>query len=147
VGEGEQLSVAGSSATLEVLPRKEVDRRLSWALSRQKHAAVTWMWVKDGWIGFQGQTLEIVAAEFNRHNVRQLVIGEPSTGEMRVGGKFRATDIDGFADALWITHGVNVVRTPPSGKLPEQIILTGGSAGEPGSVGPEGPTEDAPQDN
>src|ERR1700743_1226134 len=50
VDEGEQLSVAGASATLERLPQKEVDRRLSWALSRQKHVAVNWMWVKDGWI-------------------------------------------------------------------------------------------------
>jgi transmembrane sensor len=98
--------------------------------------------LKDGWLAFRGQTLESVVAEFNRYNARQLVIGDRATGQLRVGGKFRVNDLDGFVAALAVTHGVKAVVSPASGKVPEVILLTGGSAG---SAYPEGPT-DSPEE-
>jgi ferric-dicitrate binding protein FerR (iron transport regulator) len=90
-------------------------------------------------LAFEGQTLETVVAAFNRHNGRQLSIGDIATGQLRVGGKFRITDVDGFLAALARTNGVKAVSVPSTGKQPEVIVLTGGSAA--GSAAPEAPSE------
>jgi ferric-dicitrate binding protein FerR (iron transport regulator) len=82
----------------------------------------------DGWIAFRGESLETVAAEFNRYNGRQLVMGDPATGRLRVGGKFRLTDLEGFLAALEVTHGVKAIPAPPNGRQPAAIVLIMGGA-------------------
>jgi hypothetical protein len=140
---GQQLSVAGRSATLENLSPGEVNDRLAWAQEISPKTEEAILLVKDGWIAFQGQTLESVAAEFNRHNVRQLVIGDQTTGHIRVGGKFRTTDIEGFVAALGVTHGIKAVREPSADERPEQIFLQGRRAAGPASAQTAGPHEKA----
>src|SRR5262249_51335177 len=125
---GQELRVDGHTLTLRDISPGVVTERLAWAS----------IGLKDGWLAFEGQTLESVAAEFNRHNARQLLIGDRATGQLRVGGKFRTDDLDGFVAALAVTHGVKSVVSPASGKAPEVILLTGRSSG---SVYPEGPTD------
>jgi len=126
VAAGHELSIHGRTHTLKQLPADELEQRLAWA----------GIHLKDGWLAFQGQTLENVVTEFNRHNDRQLVIGDVATGQLRVGGKFRVTDVDGFVAALAVTHGVRAIRSAPAGNQPRVILLLAGSSG---SASPEGP--------
>jgi hypothetical protein len=123
VDAGSQLSVAGSKVTVMPLTPDEVARRLSWAGIYQK----------DGWLAFRGEPLSKVVIELNRHNKRQLKIGDPQTGRLQVGGKFRVTDVDGFVAALGITHGVKATHSGPPGREDDVIVLTGGSSESEGS--------------
>lgn len=117
---GNELTVAGHTQTLREVPPEVLEQRLAWA----------GIHLKDGWVSFAGQTLESVVAEFNQHNVRQLVIGEEGTRHLLVGGKFRVTDVNGFLAALAVTHGVKavVVSRQPDGQS-QVVVLSGGAPG------------------
>jgi hypothetical protein len=113
---GNELSVDGRKVTVTKVPSDAMAQRFAWTRIHQK----------DGWIAFQGETLETVAAEFNRHNGRRLVMGDAATAHLRVGGKFHLADLDGFLAALELTHGVKAVPAPPNGRKPPVLILIGG---------------------
>jgi len=106
-------------------------KRLAWA----------GMYQKDGWLAFRGQSLESVVVELNRHNRRKLRIADPQTARLRVGGKFRVTDLDGFVAALGLTQRCQsypLGREGPdsNGRTGEVITLSGGNAaGEISSPG------------
>jgi hypothetical protein len=123
---GNELIVVGHTRTVRQVSPEELEQRLAWAAIH----------LQDGWMWFVGQTLESVVAEFNQHNARQLVIDEEGTRHLRVGGKFRVTDLDGFLAALEVTHGVKVRVSSPPGTQFEVIALSGG---HPGSAYPQGP--------
>jgi ferric-dicitrate binding protein FerR (iron transport regulator) len=127
---GNELSVDGRKVSLRQVPPDVLAQRLAWA----------GIHLKDGWLSFEGQTLESVVAEFNRHNGRQLLIGDRATGQLRVGGKFRVSDLDGFIAALALTHGVKAVVSAPQGAGPATVLLHGGAAGS-GTGYIEGPVE------
>lgn len=118
VSAGYKLNVAGNTQTMAPVPREELASRLAWA----------GMYQQDGWLAFRGQSLQSVATEFNRHNERQLIIGDPQTGRLQVGGKFRVTDLEGFVAALGVTHGVKAIVSRPDTQFGESITLTGGTA-------------------
>jgi hypothetical protein len=127
VSAGNELTISGPLQTLKPIGPEEVARRLAWA----------GMYEQDGWLNFRGQSLEMVAAEFNRHNRRQLRIGDPRTGRLLVGGKFRVNDVEGFVAALGMTHGVRATLASSglagSGDpLGDVITLSGGNS--PGSA-------------
>jgi ferric-dicitrate binding protein FerR (iron transport regulator) len=113
------------------VPPEVLSQRLAWARIHQR----------NGWIAFRGETLETVAAEFNRYNGRQLVMGDAATGHLLVGGKFRLTDVDGFLAALEVTHGVKAVVSPPGGRQPAVIVLIGGVSGSAWSDEGSGPAD------
>jgi len=119
VASGNEIRVDGPRVTGTKVPSEALVRRTAWPRIHQK----------DGWIAFQGETLETVAAEFNHHNGRQLVIGDLATGHLRVGGKFRLNDLDGFLAALERTHGVKAIRSRPNGRKRAVIILISGASG------------------
>ena len=125
VSAGDELSIAGNTQTLAHVPPDELERRLAWA----------GMYQQDGWLAFRGQSLESVATEFNRHNERQLRIGDPQIARLQVGGKFRVTDVDGFVAALGVTHGVKATVSRSGTQFGAVITLTGGrpAAGHPQS--------------
>lgn len=125
VGPGQELTVTGQTFTLRDMPPDAMAERLAWAGNR----------LPEGWVAFQGQTLESVVDEFNRHNTQQLVIGDVAIRQLRIGGKFRVTDIDGFLDALAVTHSVKALRPRPGGN-PQSIVLVRSASG---SANPEGP--------
>jgi hypothetical protein len=114
---GNELSVDGRKVTVTKVPSEAMAQRFAWTARIHQ---------KDGWIAFQGETLETVAAEFNRHNRRRLVMGDAATAQLRVGGKFHVTDLDGFLAALERTHGVKAIPAPPSGRKPPVLVLIGG---------------------
>jgi hypothetical protein len=132
VAAGYELSVDGRRVTIRKVPPEALAQRLAWA----------GIHLKDGWIAFRGESLETVAAEFNRYNGRQLVMGDAATGHLRVGGKFRLTDLEGFLAALEVTHGVKAIPAPPSAPNPAAIVLiVGGASGSAYSDGGAGPQD------
>jgi transmembrane sensor len=56
--------------------------------------------------------------EFNRHNRQQLVLGDESLGAMRIGGTFRADNVEGFVSLLHITLGLR-----SESRAPEETVL------------------------
>jgi ferric-dicitrate binding protein FerR (iron transport regulator) len=69
---GDELSIAGNTQTMTHVPPDELARRLAWA----------GLYQQDGWLAFRGRSLQSVPAEFNRHNERKLLIGDPQTGRL-----------------------------------------------------------------
>jgi len=130
VAAGNELTMDGGVQRITPIAPDEVARRLAWA----------GMYDNGGWLNFRGQSLEIVVAEFNRHNKRKLRVGDPQAGRLQVGGSFRDDDLDGFVAALAMTHGVRATQSGPDGPFGDEITLNGGnSAGSAASSGTPDP--------
>jgi transmembrane sensor len=95
VDAGQMATAASSRVKVVSLDQEEIARRLAW---------------HDGMLLFNGQTLAVVAAEFNRYNERKLVIADPAVGRLRIGGYFRATDLESFVRVLQERFGIVAVR-------------------------------------
>jgi len=134
VSAGNELTIDGRTQTLSPIAPEEVEKRLAWAS----------LFEQNGWLNFRGQSLEIVAAAFNRHNQRKLRIGDPHTGQLQVGGKFKVDDLDGFVAALGLTHGVRATMSGTRGPFGEVITLSGGNSA--GSAEVMGPPEVEPKE-
>lgn len=68
-------------------------------------------------LAWQGVRLEFgalplaeVVTEFNLRNRQQLVVGDAATGRLRVGGSFRADNVDAFVRLLEASFGVSAER-------------------------------------
>jgi transmembrane sensor len=73
---------AGSDGLLvQERPVAEVEQLLSW---------------RTGYLAFDKTRLADAAAEFNRYNRTRLIIEDPATAAIEVGGSFRATNVEGF---------------------------------------------------
>lgn len=83
-----------SAPVVETLSQRDMDAALSW---------------RNRTLVFDAEPLERVVEAFNRRNVRQLVIGTPGIGAMRIGGRFRAENLDGFIELLQSSFGVRTV--------------------------------------
>ncbi|MCC4595398.1 FecR domain-containing protein [Xanthomonas campestris pv. phormiicola] len=55
---------------------------------------------RQGAIVFDGEPLAQALAEFNRYSDTRLVVADASIRDLRVGGRFRTGDVEGFLDAL-----------------------------------------------
>lgn len=55
---------------------------------------------REGYLTFRDSTLADAAAEFNRYNVRKIVMGDPQVAALRVGGNFRWSNTDTFVRLL-----------------------------------------------
>jgi transmembrane sensor len=67
----------------EALP--EADERLGW---------------RSGVLMLRNRTLADAIAEFNRYNVRKVVIADPNIAALKVEGNFRVTNVEGFVRLL-----------------------------------------------
>lgn len=74
---------------------QEISRALAWQGVRLEFAALP---------------LAQVVAEFNLRNSQQLVVGDAATGRLRVGGSFRADNVDAFVRLLEASFGVVAER-------------------------------------
>jgi transmembrane sensor len=90
VAEGESARVVNDSVAVSVLNAEEVKRRLAWI---------------GGQLAFKGETIAQAVGEFNRYNQRQIIV-DASLADLRVGGTFRATDLDSFIAALGLSFGI-----------------------------------------
>ena len=78
---------------------------------------------RNGFLAFRDTSLADAAAEFNRYNTRQLVIGDARAGALRVGGSFRWDNPETFVRLLEAGFPVCAERQP------ERIVLhTAGAA-------------------
>ena len=55
---------------------------------------------RRGYLYFDNMSLADAVAEFNRYNTRQIVIVDPDIADLRIGGNFRANNIDAFLDLM-----------------------------------------------
>jgi len=63
----------------------EAEQQLSWRV---------------GVLMFRDQSLSDAVAEFNRYNVRKIVVGDPAVAALKIEGNFRATNVDAFVRLL-----------------------------------------------
>lgn len=66
---------------------------------------------QDALLRLGGATLAEIAAEFGRRTGQRVVIPDAAVAQLRVGGRFRADDVEGFADLLATTFEIDVERT------------------------------------
>jgi len=69
--------------------------------------ALSWQGVR---LEFAELPLAEVVTEFNLRNRQQLVVGDATTGRLRVGGSFRADNVDAFVRLLEASFGVSAQR-------------------------------------
>ncbi len=98
VTEGERSRIEGSRRPVVAPVTPEVVAR--------NHA---WREVR---LEFADLPLRSVVAEFNLRNARQLAIGEPAAGNVKVAGTFRADQPEAFARLLEAGFGIAVERHP-----------------------------------
>lgn len=93
VSAGEAANVRRNSVVVRPMRTSEVTRKLSWT---------------DGYLAFEGETLDAAVQEFNRYNQRQITITDRSIVSVKVGGNFRTTDLDSFTAAVQHMYGFRV---------------------------------------
>jgi transmembrane sensor len=98
------LLVAGQRAVIAT-PDRSVAPGVTPATSADLERVHAWRGVR---LEFADMPLAEIAAEFNHHNARQLVPGDAVTGALRVGGNFRADNVDAFVRLLESSFGVEV---------------------------------------
>lgn len=81
---GSVLRTTHSELLLQEHATAEVDRLLSW---------------RQGFVSFKDTSLAAAVAEFNRYNPRQMIIADPAVAAIKIGGNFRADNLDAF---LWL---------------------------------------------
>ena len=67
-------------------------------------------WV-DGWLWFAAVPLPEAIAEFNRYHGQRLVLVDPALARIRIGGRFRSSDLASFIATLEHSFGVRAVST------------------------------------
>jgi transmembrane sensor len=100
---GEAAVVQPGHVSVTQVSPQALEQRLAWTAGR---------------LEFRGESLSQAVAEFNRYNVRQIRLANPSLGTLRVGGNFKATDPESFAAALASAFKLHV--DPGS---PDAIVL------------------------
>jgi transmembrane sensor len=92
VAAGEAAALSRGSLRSRHLSGEELARRLAWTDPTGPR------------LSFWGETLSEVVGEFNRYNVRHLSIVDPQIQQIRFGGNFKASDLDGFVETLKSFH-------------------------------------------
>lgn len=72
---------------------------------------------REGYLTFRDSTLADAAAEFNRYNVRKIVMGDPQVAALRVGGNFRWSNTQTFVRLLEQGFPVRAEQQP------ERVVL------------------------
>ena len=92
VAAGEAAAVSRGSLRSRHLSAEEMARKLAWTDPAGPR------------LSFWGETLSEAVGEFNRYNVRHLSIADPQIQQIRFGGNFKASDLDGFVETLKSFH-------------------------------------------
>lgn len=89
---GHEIIAKGSETLLATKPDQEISNDLSW---------------RDGMLVFSQQTLADAADQFNRYNSRHIQV-EGSARKIRIGGSFKADNVDVFVQLLHRGFGLSV---------------------------------------
>lgn len=108
---GRSTVITPDKLTLSRFEPEEAERRLAWM---------------RGELSFRDDTLADAVAEFNRYNRQQIVIGDPAISRFRVGGTFKATNVDGFVRALESMFDIHAVSLKSGGRGASVVVLTSG---------------------
>lgn len=92
---GQRFEPAGASPVVQMAP-VVVANSLAW---------------REGAIVFDGEPLVEAVVELNRYTDTKLVVADASIQGLRVGGRFRTGDVDGFLEALTRAFPVTTHRT------------------------------------
>lgn len=65
---------------------------------------------RDGRLQFRQASLAEVAEAFNRYNRTRLIVADPETAALQIGGSFEAADVEAFADVLRAAYGLEIKR-------------------------------------
>jgi transmembrane sensor len=84
------------AVVVTTVSQEEISRTLAW---------------QEPLLRLSGATLAEVAANFEHRTGRRVILADPSLGRLRLGGRFRADDVDGFASVLATTLEISVERT------------------------------------
>lgn len=84
-----------SAVVVTTVNQAEIARTLSW---------------QEPLLRLTGATLAEVAANFEHRTGRRVVLADPALAGLRLGGRFRSDDVDGFANVLATTLEIDVER-------------------------------------
>ncbi|MFA7555806.1 MAG: FecR domain-containing protein [Spongiibacteraceae bacterium] len=92
---GESVTYADSISkkTIEKVPQREIQRRLSW---------------QDGFLDFSDTPLSDVVDELSRYTTMNIEIIDPELNKIKFGGIFRIDDLPGFFDVVQSNFHINV---------------------------------------
>lgn len=85
LGAGQRLETAAHTEAVAEITPVALSNTLAW---------------REGAIVFDGEPLVQAIAELNRYSDTRLVVADPGIHDLRVGGRFRTGDVDGFLEAL-----------------------------------------------
>jgi transmembrane sensor len=101
VSAGEQLSTGSIDVAVTPISAQQLSSELAW---------------REGAIVFDSEPLSAAVAEIERYTDSRIVISDPQVGRLRVGGRFRTDDVQGFFDGLQTALPV-AVRQGPDGQI------------------------------
>lgn len=105
--------VAGEKTVVETAMRAKPPLVVPVSEAEIEHR-LAWQGVR---LEFAGLPLAEVLAEFNLRNPNRLVIADGEAAKLRVGGTFRADNVDGFVRLLEASFGVSAKRQPDGSTL------------------------------
>lgn len=63
---------------------------------------------RAGILIFRNQSLADAIAEFNRYNIRKIIVEDPTLAALRIEGNFRSNNVDAFVRLLEQVYGISV---------------------------------------
>lgn len=63
---------------------------------------------RDGFLAFDQTALSDVASDFNRYNGRKLYVADQAAAQIRIGGRFKANNVEAFVRLLRDAYGLKV---------------------------------------
>jgi transmembrane sensor len=100
--EGTEAWSSRANVRIDRVSQVQIEQLLSW---------------RTGHLIFHDTTLADAVADFNRYSARKITIADPSIAGIRIGGDFRAGDIDAF---LWLLEDGFPIRVE---RLSERVVL------------------------
>jgi transmembrane sensor len=94
---GEQLSTATPDFSVRKVTPEQVSSQMAW---------------REGAIIFDGQPLSEAVTEIERYTDARIIVSDPGTAALRVGGRFRTDDMQGFFEGLQSALPVTIRRGP-----------------------------------
>jgi transmembrane sensor len=94
---GERLSTASADYSVQQVSAAQLSSEMAW---------------REGAIIFDGQPLAAAIAEIERYTDARIIVSDPRTAALKVGGRFRTDDVQGFFAGLQSALPVTVRRTP-----------------------------------
>ncbi len=94
---GQRMSTANQDYAITTVSAEQLSSELAW---------------REGAIIFDGQRLADAIVEVERYTDVRIIVSDPATAALRVGGRFRTGDVQEFFDALQAALPVSIRRTP-----------------------------------